>query len=95
MRRGRPNLEKLNTFSTYIFSDETYAAATLFVPTGTLTTYGALTPWYAFDKIVEMDYSDIQTLRTDDETDGSLPRFDLSGRRISIDAAGHKVVVAN
>ena len=84
------------------FTANTFNNATLYVPVGSRDAYLSANTWWLFDPdhVKEMDYSDIQTLRSDGEADAALPRFDLSGRRIaapsrgfSIDASGRKVIV--
>jgi len=89
--RGCKRLNSVNCLATTppsaindkIFLDDTYANATLYVPTGTKDLYAAATAWKNFTNIVEINtgIEDVQTTEQGIKSDAYY--YDLQGRRLS------------
>lgn len=67
------------TASSNIFSD-IYSKAALYVPLGCKNKYEGISPWNKFHNIVEMDYTDIDEIKFEDENGKKKNIYDLNGR---------------
>ena len=64
-----------------IFADVVYDNAKLYIPNGTKSFYDKREPWNLFFYIVEMDFTGIDEVKSENEKVEGI--FDLSGRRIT------------
>lgn len=74
------------------FSGKNFEEAVLYVPTGTLSAYKEVDPWYYFDNIREMDFSGVDRIEAD--SDGKL-KVSISHGTITIDSRHEWVTIYN
>ena len=75
-----------------LFSNDTYNNACLYVPIGRKFAYEKTNPWNKF-YIVEMDYTSIGNIESDEENCNKNPiYYDLSGRRVKKTTGGIYIV---
>jgi len=71
----------------YTFDKETYANATLKVPNGCKTIYWLHPYWENFNKMEEIDVSDVKTIKTDDNNGiGNGKVYNLNGELLRANA---------
>ena len=88
-------LEKPIRGSANIFAEAAYDNATLYVPTGTEPLYQKLEPWNIFFNIVEMDFTGIDEVLDDVETESVKQKgicYDLNGRVVENPSKGMYII---
>ncbi len=79
--------KKAITASSNVFSNDAYVNVMLFVPEGRKFAYERATPWKGF-YIVEMNFTDIEEIKTESTDDGNDIYYDLSGRAVNSPSKG-------
>lgn len=68
------------------FDDEIYSKVTLYVPAESVELYQTTMPWILFNKIVGVDFAEIDEIGTDvTDEDAPVEYFNLSGVKVNGD----------
>ena len=83
-------MEKPIRGNTDIFTDAVYDNAILYIPNGTKTIYDKREPWNVFFYIVEMDFTGIDEVKSENVKFKTI--YDLQGRRVENPTKGIYII---